>query len=156
MKKVVLIAVMAFIGYSAAAQGEFRAGVSAGLPTGNLGDWYSFAASVDTEYTWSVSDNFRAGAATGYTHYFGSDGAGDFKYAPIAAVASFQISDGWYFDAQGGYAISLNVGGSGDLYFRGSIGYDVSSTIRLRGGYRGVSGNGSTLGDAHLGLIATF
>lgn len=69
MKKVFLFAALLFAGIgSLQAQGEFRAGLSGGIPIGDSGDFATFAIAVDLGYLLEISDEFDAGVTTGYTH----------------------------------------------------------------------------------------
>ena len=48
-----------------------KLGVNAGIPVGDFGKFTTFTAGVDLAYLYPLTENFRLGVATGYSHYFG-------------------------------------------------------------------------------------
>ena len=144
MKKLVLIISIIFASYSANAQ--FRAGVSGGIPIGDSGDFSNFALLVDASYLFDVSQVIQVGPTIGYSHSFlDSDfDLDDIQFIPIAAAGRFKISDGFKFGIDLGYAIGVNDGNDGGLYYSPRIQYSVSEVIDIVGAYRGVDIKGNT------------
>ena len=145
---------VALFSYGASAQ-NFNVGVSAGIPSGDFSDFYSFAIALDVEALWEVSENFEAGIATGFNSSFlKSDFDGDnASFVPLAAAARFGISGGFALGADVGYALGVNDGNDGGFYYAPKAMYGVSDSLDLVLSYRGFSNDGSTLAQIALGII---
>lgn len=168
MKKLILLLAVTLFAFNVNAQGDsdgssnglgegFRVGVNAGIPvTSGVSDFYSFVINADIDYDWNVSEKFNAGLTTGLTYYLGKDGFDGFKYLPIAASADVEITDGFSAGADVGYAISLETGGGGDFLWRGVIRYQASEEVDVTARYNSVSGNGSSIDYASLGVGFRF
>ncbi|ARV13426.1 hypothetical protein BTO09_14230 [Gilvibacter sp. SZ-19] len=153
MKKVFLFAALLFAGIgSLQAQGEFRAGLSGGIPIGDSGDFATFAIAVDLGYLLEISDEFDAGVTTGYTHTFGDEvtiagvtfEVDDDQFIPIAASGRFEVAPNFTLGADVGYAIGINDGNDGGFYYSPRAPYSVSEAIDIVAAYRGVSVNGGS------------
>lgn len=160
MKKVLLIAAIAFFGFTVQAQEEgFKLGINVALPLGDAGDISSFGATLDLGYFFDVADSFQLGPVTGYQHFFGkteSTPFGDFdfddsQFIPVAASARFFASEELFFGADLGYALGLNDGNDGGFYYRPKLGYNLE-TIAIVLSYAGVSFSEetTTIGDAEV------
>ncbi|TBN06790.1 hypothetical protein EYD45_02580 [Hyunsoonleella flava] len=150
-----IIAIFAFQGVNA--QGQFRAGVNAGLPVGDFGDLSTFAIAVDLGYLFDLSDDLDAGIETGYTNFFGKDGFDGFSFIPINGLINYDLSEEIEIEGGAGYAISLESGGGGDFYWKigGAYAIDEDSDIGLS--YRSVSGgNGFSIDAIYLGYRRRF
>lgn len=153
MKKLFLFAAFAMLSVTFInAQGQFRAGISGGLPIGDAGDLATFAVVVDLGYLFEVSDSFDAGATVGYSHSFGDEidfGFGtveveDVQFLPVAAAARFEVAPSFTLGADLGYAVGLNDGNDGGFYYAPKAQYGVSETIDIVVAYRGVSVDGGS------------
>lgn len=156
MKKLLVVAVIALFTINANAQEGFKVAVNAGIPVGDFSDFLSFTASLDASYDWEVSEGFNAGIISGITYHFGKDGGDGIKYAPIAALARINVSDEFEVGGDVGYAISLESGGGGDLYWRPVVAYAVNETTDVQASYSNVSGDGITLSSFNLGVAFRF
>lgn len=161
MKKLLLLAAVAVFGLSNVNAQEFSVGLTAGIPVGDAGDFYTFNLGLDANYLWEVSDDFSAGVATGYNTSFGDDFStpdvtiagitipgftyelDNFDYIPLAAAGRFNASEEFVLGADLGYAIVLTDGVDGGFYYRPMVGYNVSDKIQISVSYRGVSNDGS-------------
>ena len=161
MKKIVLVALTTLLGFSfAQAQGDFNAGIHAGLPVGDARDFSSFAIAVELGYLFDVSDEFKVGPTLGYSHSFGKEidtGIGtvdvdDVQFLPIAAAGRFQISDQFSLGADLGYALGISDGNDGGFYYSPRMAYSVSTALDLVLAYRGVSLDGGSWDILSLGL----
>ena len=156
MKKLILLFSLAvFAMTSVNAQGQFRAGISGGLPIGDAGDLATFAIAVDLGYLFEISDDIDAGGTIGYSHSFGDtvdvSGFGSFdvedvQFIPIAASGRFSISEQFILGADLGYAIELGSNGSssGGFYYSPRAQYSVSESIDIVVAFRGVSLDGGS------------
>lgn len=157
MKKIVLIAAFAVFGFTQvnAQEGNFKVGAFFGLPMGDFSDSHSFNVGLDVAYLFDIADSFQVGPATGYSHSFGKsysyqefdpgtmsivdveDNYDAFQFVPIAAAARFNL-DQFYFGADLGYAIGLNDGNKGGIYYRPKAGYNFGPLAAFLS-YTGVS-----------------
>ena len=152
MKKLILVAVLALVGFTASAQGQFKAGISGGLPIGDAGDLATFAIAVDLGYLFEISDSFDAGVATGYSHSFGDEidilgtsiELDDVQFIPVAASGRFEVAPDFTLGADLGYAIGVNDGNDGGFYYSPRAQYSVSEAIDIVVAYRGVSADGGS------------
>lgn len=164
MKKLFLAAFAVFAFASVNAQ-EFKAGVSAALPMGDAGDVSSFGVNLDVSYLWEVSEDFKAGVASGYQHYFGSEEDvtlfgqtvtveyDDFGFLPIAAAGRYAVSEEFTLGADLGYAIGLSPDGNdGGFYYAPKVQYSISDNLDIVLAYKGVSLDGGSFDALSLGV----
>ncbi len=153
MKKVLFFAALLVLGATSMnAQGQFRAGLSGGIPIGDAGDLATFAIAVDLGYLFEISDSFDAGVATGYSHSFGDEisilgvtvEVDDVQFIPIAASGRFEVAPSFTLGADVGYAIGINDGNDGGFYYSPRAQYSVSEAIDIVAAYRGVSVDGGS------------
>ena len=153
MKKAFFLTLIALLGFTAMnAQGQFRAGISGGLPIGDAGDFATFAIAVDLGYLFEISDNFDAGATVGYSHSFGDEiSAGpitieidDHQFIPIAGSARFEVAPKFNLGADLGYAVGINDGNDGGFYYSPRAQYGVSEAIDIVVAFRGISVEGGS------------
>ena len=137
MKKLLLIVAVALLSVTAVqAQGQFRAGISGGLPIGDAGDLATFAIAVDLGYLFEISDKVDVGATTGYSHSFGDTvdlpfigqiDIEDVQFIPIAASGRFEVATNFSLGGDVGYALGVNDGNDGGFYYAPRAQYGVSS-----------------------------
>ncbi|MEX2349341.1 MAG: hypothetical protein WD554_00525 [Flavobacteriaceae bacterium] len=137
MKKLLIIAALAVFGFTQtqAQEAGFKLGVNAAMPIGDAGDVSSFGAALDLGYLFDVADSFQVGPVSGYQHFFGKTetvGGTEFEYddwqfVPIAGTARFFASEQFFFGADLGYAVGLNDGNDGGIYYRPRVGYILDS-----------------------------
>ena len=147
MKNLILFFAVMFIGFSAFGQG-FSIGFNMGAPVADGHDFYDFTAGFDANYTYSISDKFSGGIATGISSFLGNEievGFIDFSlenasFIPLAFAARFDLSDKFMLGADVGYAIGLSH--DGGFYYRPILGYNFKTPLQLSLSYRGISVNG--------------
>lgn len=142
MKKSILFLVLIFTVFAIQAQRNvdrtnFRAGINGGAILGDISETYSFGLGVDLTHHWGVSKMFDVGIASGFFNAFGSKetSTGDvietefsnIQYLPIGA--SFRVypgkNVGFKFGGDVGYAVGINDGNEGALYYRPNLGIDL-------------------------------
>jgi len=156
MKKIILMAAFAVFGFTQV-NAQFKVGAFFGLPMADASDTHSFNVGIDAAYLFDIVDSFQVGPATGYSHSFGKeidspfgglpggnsilkasdDKYDDFQFIPIAAAARFNL-DALYFGADLGYAIGLNDGNDGGVYYRPKVGYNFGPVAAFLS-YTGIS-----------------
>lgn len=167
MKKLIVLTALAVFGFSQinAQEGNFKVGAFFGLPMGDFSDTHSFNAGVDIAYLFNIVDSFQVGPATGYSHSFGktetiSSGIisieieyEDMQFIPLAAAARFNL-DALYFGADLGYAIGIDDGNKGGVYYRPKVGYNFGPLAAFLS-YTGVSAKHEvTVGEGPLQVTA--
>lgn len=156
MKKLILLAAFAVFSFTQV-NAQFKVGAFFGLPMADASDRHSFNVGIDAAYLFDIVDSFQVGPATGYSHSFGKerdspfgglpggnsilkasdDKYDDFQFIPIAAAARFNL-DALYFGADLGYAIGINDGNKGGVYYRPKVGYNFGPLAAFIS-YTGVS-----------------
>jgi len=184
MKKIILsaIAIMA-LGTAAQAQDSgIKVGIHLGLPIGDAGDFYSFNAGADIAYLWNVAEGLNVGVTTGYTHFVAKDadevaedlgGPGledlfedllgddvrifdDAGFIPVAATATYSLSDSFFIGADLGYAIYAGSGeGDSGVYYQPKFGWQ-SESIEVFASYKGIAVDGITLSTVGIGAAYKF
>lgn len=157
MKKLFLLSIIAVFAISTGlnAQGQLNGSISAGIPTGDASDVTTFALAVDLGYLFEITEEFSVGPTIGYnTSFLDSDFDGDnISFLPIAASGRFNVSEKIALGADVGYAVGLNDGNDGGLYYAPSILYTLNEALGLMFAYRAFSEDGFTLGQITLGLV---
>ena len=162
MKKVLFIAVVVLgLGNINAQNGSFNAGVSIGLPTGDISNSSSLAISVEANYLFEISDQFKVGPSISYLHYTGKKdilGSGfdadDISFLPIAAAARFAASEKFTIGADLGYGFGISPDDiEGAFYYRPMIGYNISEKVMLQATYTGMSKEDTTISNFGVGAM---
>jgi hypothetical protein len=131
---------------------NFRAGINAGLVTGDFSEAYSLALGLDVYQHWGVSREVDLGLATGFLNAFGEKQEigvggttvttefGNVQFIPLAGSFRLYPSSGFKLGGDIGYALGINDGNSGGLYYRPSIGVDMNGgTTELHVSYFAVN-----------------
>jgi hypothetical protein len=168
MKKLLFLVVITIFGMSAMnAQDQFKLGIAVGLPIGDAGDVSLFAIAVDLGYMFEISENFKAGPITGYSHTFGDDdssspiailgdGNPDVSFIPIGAGGRFVVAPKLLLGADLGYAIGLNDGNDGGFYYSPRISYSASEDVDIVAAFRGVAVDGGSWDIISVGVEFGF
>jgi len=146
MKKAVLTLFLLFTSFAIQAQRNvdrtnFRAGVNGGLVLGDFSEAYSFSLGVDLFHHWGVAKPLDIGVTAGFMNAFGEKqtvSAGgvnvttefdNIQFVPVGA--SIRVyptsSQGFKFGGDIGYAIGVNSGNEGALYYRPTLGIDLGT-----------------------------
>ena len=167
MKKLMLLAAVAVFSLSNVNAQELRAGLNGGVPIGDAGDFYTFTFGLDVSYLFlDVSEDFKVGAATGYSTSSGEDielgtFAGvnlgsieidSFDYIPLAAAGRYSLSEAFILGLDLGYAIVMTDGADSGLYYRPMVGYNFTEDLQATLSYTGVSQDGTNFSSVLLGV----
>jgi opacity protein-like surface antigen len=163
MKKVCLVALVAMFSITTMnAQGAFNVGVNAGIPTGDVSDFYSFAVGIEANYLFEVSDEFQVGPSVSFVNFFGESlSIGEFEgdvedasFLPIGAAARYSVSEKIVLGVDLRYAVGISPDGNdGGFQYRPLFGYNVSEKIMLQASYSGISVDGGTFGQFGVGAM---
>ena len=118
---------------------NFRAGINGGLVLGDFSEDYSFGLGVDLYHHWGVAKALDIGVTAGFFNAFGSKeniSAGgvivetefdNVQFLPVGASLRVYPGKnvGFKFGGDVGYAVGINEGNEGALYYRPSIGIDL-------------------------------
>src|SRR5680860_690633 len=160
MKKLFLLTIFTIFGFTVAySQSNWKIGVNAGIPVGDVQDISSFNLGGDLAYLFDVTDVFSVGPLVGYSHFFGENDFEDFSFVPLAASGRFSFSEAFFIGADLGYAIGADKGNDGGFYYRPKLGYNFGMAAIIAS-YSGIevkkSGVGSTFGSVNLGIEIGF
>lgn len=102
-----------------------KAGISAGLPVGNISNFSSATLGLELSGQAMVTPHFGLGVASGYTHFFGKNGASDFGTIPLGALLRYYpAAEGFFVGSDVGYSFLTNTTGkSGGAYVKPQLGY---------------------------------
>ena len=145
---------------------NFRAGINAGIVQGDFSDSYSLNLGVDLVYVWGLSKTLDLGFATGFSNAFGEEvtlegdlsGTTSFdnvQFIPVAGALRIYPSYGFKFGGDLGYAVGINDGNEGGLYYKPVVGVDVNGNTEINVGYAVVS-NDATFSTIQLGVLFLF
>ena len=160
MKKLLLLTIFTIFGFTVAhSQSNWKIGVNAGIPIGDVHDVSSFNLGGDVAYLFDVSDVFSVGPLVGYSYFFGESDFEDYGFLPLAASGRFSFSDAFFVGADLGYAIAVDEGIDGGFYYRPKLGYNFGMAAIIAS-YSGIevreSGVSSTFGTVNLGIEIGF
>lgn len=144
MKKSILAALFVFSVYTIQGQRNvditnFRGGVIGGPIVGDFSDAYSFGLGVEMSHHWGVSKMLDLGVTTGFFNAFGSKETeltggvvletefSNQQYIPLGGSLRIYPGKnvGFKFGSDFGYALGINEGNKGAVYYRPSIGLDL-------------------------------
>ena len=158
MKKVLVIC-LAMLFYSGLkAQGVFKIGVVAGVPTADAGDISNFVLGADAYYMFEKEDailNF--GPTIGIRNYFGDEispgiSVDDGQFLPIGGAARVTLLGVLTGGVDVGYAVGISDFLDGGFYFRPVVGLDILDILELNASYESIS-DAATWGSFNIGLL---
>ncbi len=170
MKFLSIFIVLVLISISLNAQVDrtnFRAGVNAGLVQGDFSDAYSFSLGIDIVYVWGLSRELDLGFATGFNNAFGEEQSfsnggltvttefDNIQYIPAAAALRIYPTYGFKFGGDVGYAVGVNAGNEGGLYYKPMVGVDMNGTTEIGISYAVISDD-VTFSMVQLGVLFLF
>jgi len=161
MRKALNILVCLICCWNTAYTQQIKAGLSGGLPVGNASDVASFALNADLSYLFEISDSFRAGGSTGYSHSFADTikvngftiEADDIQYIPLAGSLRLDVPSNFTLGLDVGYGIGVNKGNDGGFYFSPRVQYNIINPIDAVLAYRSLSIDGNAWDIISLGLV---
>ncbi len=164
MKKSLFIVLIVLFSISSAfSQSNFRIGVNAGIPVGDIEEFTTFQLGADVAYLYPVSNLFSVGALAGYSRYFGDDvstplgniNVDDISFLPIAASARFGFENSLFVAADLGYAVGLDDGNDGGFFYRPKVGYSLG-LVAVIASFSGISVDGGDVSSVNLGVEFGF
>lgn len=164
MKKLGITILFTLAAYTLSAQEGFKLGIQAGLPFGDFDDLTGIVLGADAGYMFALGEVVDLGVSAGYIYGFPetfSAGAAELdlpsiQFAPLAASLRIWTSNSFSFGGKIGYALGLNEGNDGGLYYRPLIGYLMSSKTEVNISYTGIQFDNVTWSTVTLGVQYTF
>ena len=146
---------------------NFRAGINAGIITGDASDFYSFSLGLDILHVWGLSREIDLGLATGFNNAFGEDETiseggltistefSNIQYIPAAVALRIYPTYGFKFGGDVGYGIGVSDDFDGGLYYKPMIGVDINGATELNVSYAAISDDG-TFATVMVGILFLF
>lgn len=158
MKKLFFLLFIGILWVPAANAQMISVGANLGLPTGDISNAANFQAGADIAYRFTAIPLIDVGPMIGYSRFFmddvdtgfGSYSGNDISFLPIAASGRVNLPM-LFVGLDLGYAIGLDSGNSGGVYYRPQIGVKLA-LIRLIGSYSGVNMDGGNVGSVNIGV----
>lgn len=167
MKKLLLtlliVCGMGIFNSSAQATTDFKVGIHAGIPVGDMADFSDFNAGADVAYLFGLAGIVEVGPLVGYSRYFvedvdlgefGSLEMDDASFLPVAASGRVDLGP-VFAGLDLGYAVGLNDGNDGGFYVRPKVGFGFFG-LNLVGSYSAISMDGGDVSSVNLGLEFGF
>ena len=135
---------------------HFLGGVNLALPFGDFSDFSSFGIGAEIMPEYNISSEASFLATTGYTYYFGKDGADGVGFIPVLVGARFYPTPSFFLGGKAGLGILTGNGDNTSAFdYQPQIGYN-STKVQVALGYNGLSKNGETLSNMSLTLMYKF
>jgi hypothetical protein len=102
-----------------------KAGISLGVPVGDISNFSSFAAGLEVSGQFMKTEHFGIGIASGYTQFFPKNNATGFGAIPLGLMLRYYPDyKGFFFGTDLGYTFLTNVNtASGGFYIKPQLGY---------------------------------
>lgn len=168
MKKLILATAIVFTAFGAFAQETpteitsknswLKAGLSAGVPVGDLSDVSSFVLGLDLKGQLMSTPHLGIGLTTGYNHFFMKDDFESFGTVPVGGfIRVYPQAKGFFAGTDLGYSFLTNANDAdGGFYVKPQIGYHNYSW-NLFGYYNGIFRSDNSGGNIqHVGIGATY
>jgi hypothetical protein len=163
MKRTLLFVLALGMFTSLMAQQGFKIGAHASLPvTSEVNDIVSLAAGLDVGYMHALGEVVDVGAMVGFIYGFPEkfDSGGvdlpSIQFLPLAASFRIWPSNSFSFGLDGGYAVGLNDGNDGGLYYKPVLGYLFGPQTEFNLSYTGISSEGLDWATVNFGILYTF
>ena len=145
------------------AQQGVKLGAHGSLPiTDEVNSIVSLAAGIDVGYMHALGEVVDLGVMAGYIHGFpekfevGGADLPSIQFLPMAASVRFWLSNSVSIGGDGGYALGLNEGNEGGVYYKPILGYLFGTQTEINLSYTGISADGLDWATVNFGILYTF
>lgn len=129
MKKLALSLFLTLFFAMIYAQKNFEVGTQIGLASGDVSKEHKVNLGLNLAYTKNISENFKVGVATGYSHFFNNKTGTDLGYFPIAVKLKYSFPNSKLFtDLDLGYAFVNNSFYKGGFYAYPKAGLQLNNS----------------------------
>ncbi len=163
MKPIYLAILAVLLAGSLRAQQGFKLGIHGSLPvTSDANDAVSLVVGADVGYMRALGEVVDLGAMVSIIHGFpekyGNQGIDlpSVDFLPLAASVRIWPSNSFSFGVDGGYALGLNDGNEGGLYYKPLIGYLFGTQTEISLSYTGIAVDGFDWATVNFGILYTF
>ncbi len=164
MNKYIIACMIALISIGLNAQQGFKLGIQGGLPINDFNDEVAMSTGIDLGYMHALGERVDAGIVTGLIYGFHETfhsevvirDLQDIQFLPVAAAVHIWPSNSFSFGLEGGYAVGINKGNDGGLYYRPIAGYLVSSGAAINLSYTSINLESRTWNTFNFGILYTF
>lgn len=159
-----LLAVLIFQITDLRAQEGFKMGIQAGLPFNDFNEALSIVVGADVSYMYPLGKLVDIGPSVGYIHGFAETFQSNIvradlepvQFVPLSAGLRFWTSNDFSFGGNAGWALGINEGNDGGMYYRPMIAYLMSSSVEVNFSYTGIELENATWSTLTLGLVYNF
>ena len=145
----------------------FKAGFHAGIPVGDAAEISSFSLGLDLYQHFGISKTLDIGLATGFTNAFIKEEIqlGDIvletefdnvQFLPAAVFFRYYPSLKVNLGCDFGYALGINEGNEGGLYYRPTLNFEVARNAGLNFSYTGINQDNATWSTITGGVTFLF
>ena len=146
------------------AQEGFKFGIQAGLPFNDFNEALSVVVGADTSYMFPLSEVIDVGPSVGFIHGFAETFQSgtvradleSVEFMPFSAGVRFWTSNEFSFGGNAGWALGINDGNDGGLYYRPMLAYLMSSSVEVNFSYTGIELDEATWSTLTLGIVYNF
>lgn len=172
MKHLILLTVLVFactfVNGQYVERGFIKAGFHAGMPMSQASDFSTFTFGFDFFQHYGISEEFDIGFTAGFTNAFGETEEvqagnftinGDFnnlQFIPVAGLVRFYPQRYVNIGADVGYALGLNEGLGGGLYYRPTVNFDITENTGFYVSYTSIALEDLTWATMTGGIIFQF
>ncbi len=161
MKCKILVLTALIFGSLTYAQEGIKIGIQGSFPFNDFKDAVVLSAAVDVGYMHALGEVVDAGVMTGFINGFPDnfDGGPDLpniQFLPLAGSFRIWPSNSFSFGGDAGYAVGINDGNEGGLYYRPVIGYLFGTNTEVNLSYTGIQLDGATWSTVNVGIMHTI
>ncbi|QBA63754.1 hypothetical protein [Muriicola soli] len=161
MKKFLIVLTAILFGTSLVAQEGIKIGLHGSFPFNDFSDAVVLSAGFDVGYMHALGEVVDAGVMTGFINGFPDnfDAGPDLpsiQFLPLAASFRIWPSNSFSFGGDVGYAVGINDGNDGGLYYRPTIGYLFGTNTEVNFSYTGIQLEGATWSTVNVGVLHTI
>jgi long-subunit fatty acid transport protein len=146
------------------AQEGFKMGIQAGLPFNDFNEPISMVVGADVSYMYPLGEVVDIGPSVGYIHGFAETFQSNIvradlesiQFVPLSAGVRIWTSNDFSFGGNAGWALGINEGNDGGLYYRPMIAYLMSSSVEVNFSYTAIELEEATWSTLTLGIVYNF
>ncbi|MBT8282248.1 MAG: hypothetical protein KJO86_00800 [Muriicola sp.] len=161
MKNRIAFLVLCLFSITIFAQEGVKIGIHGSFPFNDFSDAVVLSAGVDVGYMHALGEVVDAGVMTGFINGFPDnfDGGLDLpsiQFLPLAASFRIWPSNSFSFGGDVGFAVGINDGNEGGLYYKPTIGYLFGTNTEVNFSYTGIQLDGATWSTVNVGVLHTI
>ena len=143
------------------AQEGIKIGLQGSFPFNDFKDAVVLSAAVDVGYMHALGEAVDAGVMTGFINgvpdnFDGGPDLPSIQFLPVAGSFRIWPSNSFSFGGDAGYAVGIDDGNEGGLYYRPVIGYLFGTNTEVNLSYTGIELNGATWSTVNVGIMHTI